>query len=33
MNPKVKTIEGEIIEAHSLAYNTSWVERCAGALG
>jgi hypothetical protein len=33
MNPKVKIIEGERIEVHSLACNTSGVERRARALG
>jgi hypothetical protein len=30
--PKVKTMEGERVEAHSLACSTSKVERCAGTL-
>jgi len=31
MNPKVKTMEGEKIEAHSLAHNTSGVKGCVRA--
>ncbi len=29
-SPKVKTMEGQRVKAHSLAYNTSEVKGCAG---
>jgi hypothetical protein len=31
-NPKVKTMEGERVRAHSLTHNTLGVEGCAGVL-
>jgi len=33
MSPKVKTAEGQRIEAHSLTHSTSGVDGCVGALG
>jgi len=33
VNPKVKTVEGEGVRAHSLVRNTLGVEGHAGALG
>jgi hypothetical protein len=33
VNPKVKTIKGQGIKAHSLAHNISGVDGRAGALG
>ncbi len=33
VSPKMKTTEGEGVEAHSLAHNTLGVEKCVGASG